>query len=177
MKLQEIMIKNVIQAAQEETIAVAAKRMRESAVGCLVITVAGVVKGIITDRDLLACLAQGHDPYQCKLSMHMQRPVHVLRSDEDHVIAADVMRDRRIKRVPIAEKGKLLGIISMSDLAALAAAQAENLRAALSFFTAVVRTQASQNEALKAASLTRRSVASQESNNNDRQFLDSGGPG
>ena len=105
MKLKEIMVKSVIQAAPEETIGVAAKRMRESAVGCLVVTVAGAVKGIITDRDLLACLAQGHDPYLCKISTHMQRPVHVLRPEEDHATAAEVMRARRIKRLPIAQNG------------------------------------------------------------------------
>lgn len=178
MKLQEIMVKNVIQAAPEETIGVAAKRMRESAVGCLVVTVAGAVKGIITDRDLPACLAQGHDPYLCKISTHMQRPVHVLRPDEDHGTAAEVMRERRIKRLPIAQNGKLLGIVSLSDLAAIAGAEAEILRTALRFFTAVVRTQAAQNEPSREASLACRSVsAPAEFINDDRELLDTGGPG
>ena len=123
------------------------------------VTVAGAVKGIITDRDLLACLAQGHDPYLCKITTHMQRPVHVLRPDEDHATAADVMRARRIKRLPIAQNGKLLGIVSLSDLAAIAGAEAERLRTALRFFTAVVRTQASQNEPPREASLACRSVS------------------
>ncbi len=87
MKLAGMMVKDVIQAAPDETIGVAGKRMRERAVGCLVVTVAGAVKGIVTDRDLLACLAAAHDPYRCKISTHMRRPVHVLRPDEDHTIA------------------------------------------------------------------------------------------
>ena len=178
MKLQEIMVKSVIQAAPEETIGVAAKRMRESAVGCLVVTLAGAVKGIITDRDLLACLAQGHDPYLCKISTHMQRPVHVLRPDEDLASAAAVMRDRCIKRLPIAQNGKLLGIVSLSDLAAIAGAEAERLRTALRFFTAVVRTQAAQNEPPREAGLARRLASPPgEFINNDRNLLDTGGPG
>jgi CBS domain-containing protein len=178
MKLQEIMMPNVIQAAPEETIGVAAKRMRESAVGCLVVTLAGAVKGIITDRDLLACLAAAHDPYQCKISTHMQRPVHVLRPDEDTAVAAQVMCERRVKRLPIVQNGKLLGIVSLSDLATVAGVEAEELRTALRFFTAVVRTQASQHEPPRAAGLALGSVsAPAEFINDERELLDTGGPG
>ena len=178
MKLREIMVKNVIEATPDETIGVAAQRMRESAVGCLVVTVAGAVKGIVTDRDLLACLADAHDPYRCKISTHMRRPVHVLRPDEDHTIAAEVMCERRIKRLPIAHNGKLLGIVSLSDFAAIAGAEAEGLRTALRFFTAVVRTQASQSEPTREASLTARAVSPPaEYADDDREGFDTGGPG
>ena len=42
--------------------------MRERGIGCLVVTVAGAIKGIITDRDLLDCIAEVHDPLaaQCR---------------------------------------------------------------------------------------------------------------
>lgn len=178
MKLRDIMVQDVVQAAPDETIGVAGKRMRESAVGCLVITVAGAVKGIITDRDLLACLAAEHDPYRCQIATHMRRPVHVLRPDEDHTSAAAVMRERCIKRLPVAQSGKLLGIVSLSDLAAIAGGEAEQLRAALRFFTTVVRTQASQSEPTREARLAARAVSLPvEFANEDREVLDTGGPG
>lgn len=178
MKLQELMVKDVIQAAPDETVGVAGKRMRESAVGCLVVTVAGAVKGIVTDRDLLACLAATHDPYRCQIATHMRRPVHVLRPDEDHTIAAQVMCERRIKRLPIAHNGKLLGIVSLSDLAAIAGGEAEGLRTALRFFTAVVRTQASQSAPTREANLTTRAISPPgECAGDDREVLDTGGPG
>lgn len=178
MKLQEIMVKNVIQAAPEETIGTAAKRMGEGAVGCLVVTVAGAVKGILTDRDLLACLSAAHDPYRCQIATHMHRPVHVLRPDEDVVTAAEVMRERSIKRLPIVDHGQLVGIVSLSDLAAIAGAEAEGLRTGLRFFTAVVRTQAAQSEPSKEAKLAIGAVASPlEYPNDERELLDTGGPG
>jgi len=178
MKLQEIMVKDVIQAMPDETIAMAGKRMRESAVGCLVITTAGAVKGIITDRDLLACLAAEHDPYHCKIAAHMHRPVHVLRPDEDHATAAEVMQKRGIKRLPIVQTGKLLGIVSLSDLAAIAGGEAEELRAGLRFFTAVVRTQASQSEPTRAAKLAgRAALPVTDFADGNREDLDVGGPG
>jgi CBS domain-containing protein len=178
MKLREIMVQDVIQAEPDETIAVAAQRVRDKAVGCLVVSVAGAVKGIITDRDLLACLAAAHDPYRCQIATHMCRPVHVLRPDEDHTIAAEVMCERRIKRLPIAHNGKLLGIVSLSDLAAIAGGEAEGLRTALRFFTAVVRTQASQSEPTREANLTAHVVSPPaEYADDDREVLDTGGPG
>ena len=178
MKLQEIMVKDVIQAAPEETISMAGKRMRDNAVGCLVVTMAGAVKGIITDRDLLGCLAAAHDPYRCQIATHMRRPVHVLRPDEDPTIAAEVMEERCIKRLPIVQHGKLVGIVSLSDLAAIAGAQAEGLRAALRYFIAVVRTQAAQSEPTREATLTARAVVpTMEIINDDRDLLDTGGPG
>ena len=177
MKLQEIMVRDVVQADPDETIGVAGKRMRESAVGCLVITVAGAVKGLITDRDLLACLAQAHDPYRCKVATHMQRPVHVLRPDEDHVTAARVMHERRIKRLPIAANGKLLGIVSLSDLALIASVEALQLRASLNFFTAVVRTQAAQKELPSEISSTHRASAPVAPKVNNDWQPDVGGPG
>lgn len=178
MKLQEIMVREVVQAAPDETIGTAAKRMRESAVGCLVVTSSGAVKGIVTDRDLLACLAAAHDPYHCTISTHMHRPVHVLRPDEDHTTAAAVMHERRIKRLPIAQQGKLQGIVSLSDLAAIAGGEADKLRQALRFFTSVVRTQATQSEPTREASLMGvAGVPIVPFREDDREVLDTGGPG
>ena len=178
MKLQEIMVKDVVQASPDETIGMAGKRMRDNAVGCLVVTLAGAVKGIITDRDLLVCLAEMHDPYRCKIAAHMHRPVHVLRPDEDHATAAEVMQKRGIKRLPIVQSGKILGIVSLSDLAAIAGGEAEELRAGLRFFTAIVRTQASQSEPIRAAKLARRSASpATDLADDEREVFDAGGPG
>lgn len=183
MKLQEIMVQDVVQAVLDDSVATAAKRMRERGVGCLVITSGDLIKGIVTDRDLLACLAQKHDPYQCRLAAHMHRPVIVLRPDEEHVTAANVMREKRIKRLPIAKNGKLLGIVSLSDLAVIAAKEADGLRGALSFFTKVVRSQSSQASDERTADLAKMARSPEpeeletEPENNRVELLDAGGPG
>jgi predicted transcriptional regulator len=140
----------------------------------------GAVKGIITDRDLLACLAEAHDPYRCKISAHMKRPVIVLRPEEDDATAAAVMRERRIKRIPIAKNGKLLGMVSLSDLAALASDEAGRLRPSLRFFTDVVRTQSSQHRLPSGSSPYTplvRAVEESTENSNRTDLLEAGGPG
>ena len=121
MKVQELIVTEVIQSALEDCVGAAAKRMSDQAVGCLVVTEDGAIKGIITHRDLLRCVGQGHDPSRCRVSTHMSRPVYVLGPEENLASAAEVMRRRRVKRLPIASNGKLLGIVSLSDLARFAA--------------------------------------------------------
>jgi CBS domain-containing protein len=146
MKLKEIMVADVIQISSEESVAVAAKRMREKGVGCLVVTEDSVVKGIITDRDLLGCLGEGHDPYRCNIVTHMSHPVIVIRPEEDHVTGIGVMRRRRIKRLPVAERGKLLGIVSLSDLAQVTESDMEKLWPSWVSISDLVRTQAIQGQ-------------------------------
>jgi CBS domain-containing protein len=149
MKLQELMVADVIQISPVGSISDAASSMREKSVGCLVVTVEGAVKGIITDRDLLGCIGRGHDPSQCKVSAHMSRPVVVLKPDEEHITAAEIMRKRRVKRLPVAKNGKLLGIVSLSDLAALAQADLERLESSRLFVSALIKTQGAQGVASK----------------------------
>jgi CBS domain-containing protein len=181
MKLQDMMIRNVIRIAPADSVAAAAKIMSEGAVGCLVVTVNDAVKGIVTDRDLIGCLAQKHDPSRCEVSAHMRRPVIVLRPDEETATAAEVMRQRRIKRLPVAKDGKLLGIVSLSDLAALAEEEAKKLGASLDFFTALVRAQSSQHNLPKETAAEKppaSPVASSADNDksNRSEMLDAGGP-
>jgi CBS domain-containing protein len=139
MKVEDIMTREVVQSSPENSITEAAKLMREKAVGCLVITVEGAVKGIITDRDLLGCIAVGHDPRECKIGAHMSRPVAVIKPEEDHLTAAGVMRRRRIKRLPIAKQGKLLGIVSLSDLAKFAVSDLGQIESSLGLISSFVR--------------------------------------
>jgi signal-transduction protein with cAMP-binding, CBS, and nucleotidyltransferase domain len=103
-----------------------------------VVTAAGAIKGILTHRDLLACIGTDHDPSRCKVALHMSRPVFVLRPDEDVVTAADVMLRRHIKRLAVAEGGKLLGIVSLSDLANFGAAE---LNTATRFVSSLISAQ------------------------------------
>lgn len=143
------MTANVIQISPEDSIGEAAKRMHDTAVGCLVVTADAAIKGIITDRDLLACIDKTHDPYQCRVALHMSRPVIVLQPEEDHLTAVNVMCKKRIKRLPIAKGGKLLGIISLSDLAALAETNLEPLESLTLFISSLIKTQGAQGAAAK----------------------------
>ena len=151
MTLEEIMVTEVITASPEDRTASAAKRMRDESVGCLVITIDRAIKGILTDRDLLACISEGHNPHECKVSAHMSSPVVVEGPKEQLLNAAEVMAQRRIKRLPVAEDGKLLGIVSFSDISRVMHEQAQSFWSTWVSITGLIRTQALHSQPKKVA--------------------------
>jgi signal-transduction protein with cAMP-binding, CBS, and nucleotidyltransferase domain len=116
MKLEDIMVKDVAVITPDDGVFAAAQRMLERSVGSLIVETDGVLKGIITDRDLLSCIGNGHDPGRCRVSAHMSRPVVTERPDEDLLVAAEVMMRRGIKRLPVTRDGRVVGIVSFSDI-------------------------------------------------------------
>ena len=116
-KVEDIMSKDVVIVNPEAPVAVAAKRMLEESIGCLVVIDNGVIKGIVTDRDLLVCAAQGHNIQKCSISNHMTSPVVTAPPETPLLRLAKLMTGRRIKRVPITNRRELVGIVSFSDIA------------------------------------------------------------
>ncbi|MFW6194995.1 MAG: cyclic nucleotide-binding/CBS domain-containing protein [Chloroflexota bacterium] len=117
-KLRELMTSPVITIGAHQDIHVAAGRMREWNIGSLVVvTSQDEVDGIITPWDLaIGCMGAGHDPRECLVYHHMSSPAHTARPDTDTLEAAHIMAERRITRLPIVEHGKLVGIVTFSNL-------------------------------------------------------------
>lgn len=82
MKARDLMVRDVITVSPSETVAGAANRMFEEEIGCLIVTEDMEIKGLVTDRNLLRCMAEGHDVTNCQVSEHMSRPVVTAKSDE-----------------------------------------------------------------------------------------------
>lgn len=118
MQLKDIMAKHVVTVTEAESVFRAASLMRQASVGCLVIADAGKAQGIVTDRDLaIRCLGEGHNPVLCPVSQHMSAPVVTATPDMDVLYAAHLMTNKKIKRLPVVEDEKLVGLVSFSDIA------------------------------------------------------------
>lgn len=118
MQLKDIMAKQVITIAAEETAVNAARQMEESNIGCVVVANAGKVLGIITDRDLtVRCLSKGHNAQQCQVANHMSSPVTTARPEMDILDAAHLMTAEKVKRLPVVADDRLVGLVSFSDVA------------------------------------------------------------
>ncbi|GAA1679696.1 hypoxic response protein Hrp1 [Nonomuraea maheshkhaliensis] len=104
--------------AAHETLDRAAQMMREKDVGAL--PVCGPddrVTGIITDRDIvLKCVAAGHDPSRVAAGELAVGLVWVP-SDATVQEALARMEEHRIKRLPVMENGRIVGMITEADLA------------------------------------------------------------
>lgn len=117
MRLRDIMAKKVLTIKADDSVSAAALRMKESNVGCLLVVGSGP-QGIITDRDIaVRCVAEEHDTCECQVSQHMSNPLITATPDMDVLDAARLMTRKQIKRLPIMEGQKLVGLVSLSDVA------------------------------------------------------------
>ncbi|AOP47704.1 CBS domain-containing protein [Streptomyces lydicus] len=116
---REIMHTGAICVEESETLAAAARRMSELDVGALPICGPDDrLHGIITDRDIVVkCLAKGKDPKTMTAGQLEQgKPITIdAEADTDRVLRA--MAEHRIRRLPVIDNHRLIGMISEADLA------------------------------------------------------------
>lgn len=117
-KLRDIMTTNVVSVDRNTTVEEAARIMRELNVGSVPVTENGRVIGIITDRDLvLRNVAAGRGPRDTTVGEIMSASVVSANPDMDVHTAADLMAKNQIRRLPVVEEDRLVGIVSIGDLA------------------------------------------------------------
>ena len=119
MKIREIMSNSVVRINPEESVAVAARTLAHYNIGVLPVCGSdGRLCGVVTDRDLVTrCVAPGKNPHKTPVRDVMTRHVIVARPDMDSAVAAHLMGREQIRRLPVMENGKLLGMLSLGDLA------------------------------------------------------------
>ena len=118
-KVREVMtpMPSTIQAS--EPAAEASRRMREFDVGSLVvIDENGSVVGVVTDRDIVVrVLAEGRDPNTTTVRDISSQELATLSPDDSVDQAVQLMRDKAVRRLPVLEGGRPVGIVSIGDLA------------------------------------------------------------
>jgi len=122
MQVREIMSKDVVIADINDTIIDVAKLMAHHNIGCIPVTENGEkVLGVITDRDIVIEMAKNsYDPYNTLATSVMSDNVYFVRPDVDVKFAFDLMKKQQVRRLPVLENGKILGMISLGDLAVAA---------------------------------------------------------
>ena len=105
---------------REETLDRAAELMRELDVGALPVSDENErLCGIITDRDnVVKCVALGRDPSQVRCADLCEGTPRWVDSGADVGEVLHEMESRRIRRMPVVENKRLVGMISEADLAA-----------------------------------------------------------
>ncbi|HXF56935.1 MAG TPA: CBS domain-containing protein [Actinomycetota bacterium] len=116
MQVGDIMSRNVVTVSADDTFADAAKVLREHRISSVVVKADGGVSGIVTERDFVNLIADGLDPAATRIGDRMTRDVATVESRTDIAEAAKLMADRRIRHLPVVDRGELVGIISIRDL-------------------------------------------------------------
>ncbi|MBC8532659.1 CBS domain-containing protein [Yeguia hominis] len=117
-KASDLMSKDLVSILPGSTVSEAAELMRKSNVGVLPVVSAGVLKGMVTDRDMiLRCIAGGEDPRSTKAQDVMTTNIAYLSPEHSVQDVLHLMAAEQVHRVPVVEDGILQGLISMSDIA------------------------------------------------------------
>ena len=127
MKARQIMTTNPIVLTPDASIALAAETMRYQNVGCIPVVRDAkrpVPVGLITARDIAVRCVARHHAGPCRVGDHMTPgPVRTAGMDTDASEIATMMRERKIRRVPVvSDDGVIVGIVSQCDLPNPAAA-------------------------------------------------------
>jgi len=119
MLVKEAMNKHVKTIRSTNTLVEAAKMMNDNHIGSLVVVAGpGNVVGIITERDVLKSVAAGKVPTDIKVEDIMSKNLITIEPYRTLEDAADVMTKNRIKKLPVIDNGRLVGIITTTDLIA-----------------------------------------------------------
>jgi CBS domain-containing protein len=93
------------------------RRLGEKRIGALPVVEAGRIVGIVSERDVIYCLREhGRDALDLSVDRVMSSPAITADPDSDVLDALGLMTQRRIRHLPIVERGEIRGIVSIGDL-------------------------------------------------------------
>ncbi|GAA2392132.1 hypothetical protein GCM10010420_15620 [Streptomyces glaucosporus] len=117
MRVREYMASPAVTVSPDTPARQAALRMRQEAVGCLLVVVESELRGIVTDRDLaVRCLAGERSP-QTPVSELMSSSVVTLETADDIATAYYAFRKSGVRRLPVLDgRGRVVGVLSVDDL-------------------------------------------------------------
>jgi len=118
MKIEELMVKNVVTLPRYASAYEAVKILNKNRIGCVVIVNNGAIVGILTERDLLErVLEKCKNPKETGVSEIMTRNVIVGKPDMELFEAARLMFKIKVKKLPITDGNRLVGIVTLTDIA------------------------------------------------------------
>jgi len=118
LKVEDVMVESVITVDADATVMKAVKIMNENEIGCLVVVRRGRAVGIITERDLLKrVIGKSKSPSRTKVREIMTKPLIAGQPDMDLEDATRLMFEKKIKKLPVVEGSRLLGLITLTDVA------------------------------------------------------------
>lgn len=117
-KIRDLMTTDPIVCESSTTAAQAAQRMRDDDVGDVLVHEDGTLRGIVTDRDIaLRIVADGTDPDAITLGQVCSGDLVTVSPDDDLDKAVGVMRDQKVRRIPVVDNGDAVGVLAIGDLA------------------------------------------------------------
>ena len=116
--IRDVMIPNPTALPSSATIPAAARAMRDNAIGAVVVMEESRLRGILTDRDIVVrAIAVDRDPATTTLGEICSQELTAVAPEDDVDRAVQLMRDRKLRRLPVLDEEMVVGIVSLGDLA------------------------------------------------------------
>ena len=116
--IREVMTADPVCLPANTSVEEAARRMRDENIGDIIVEKDGKLYGIITDRDIVVrVLAEGKDVRATDLESICSRDLSTVTADDTVKDAIQIMEDKALRRIPVVEEGKVIGIVSLGDIA------------------------------------------------------------
>lgn len=130
--VQEVMSPNVQAVNTGDSLETAARLMREQDIGDVVVVDDDRIQGILTDRDIVVrAIADSKHPAATFAGDCCSEEITVVEANESVDRAIDLMRQNALRRLPVVDSNRLVGIVSLGDLA-----MSEDQRSALADISA-----------------------------------------
>ncbi len=118
MFVKDVMTKDVVTIESNKTIFEACQKYQQYGVSCLVVMTNGVVSGIITERDMIErVIISEKDPLKTTVNEIMSKNIKMVHASAKIEQAAEMMKENKIKKLPVILNSEIVGIITVTDLA------------------------------------------------------------
>jgi len=118
LKVKDVMVTDLVTVKADISVKKAVKVMNDFEIGCLIVVENGEAVGIITERDILKrIVVEGRDPEKTLVGEVMSKPLIVTSPETSLEEAIESMFKHKIKKLPVVEGGKLVGLVTFTDIA------------------------------------------------------------
>ena len=114
--VEDIMTKAIISVTNETTVFQVAKMMEQGGIGAVLVKKNGHLSGIITDRDYATKIVAHNLPSDTPVEQIMSSPLITINFDESISAAAERMTSKKIRKLAVTDNGKIIGLITSTDL-------------------------------------------------------------
>jgi CBS domain-containing protein len=128
LKVRDSMTRDVVSVSADTSVKDAAVKMLDNNIGCVVVMDGSKPVGIMTERDFLTIARHSTDPSTIPVSKVMSTELVTIDPDSDLSKAGKLMKEKNIRRLPVKEDERLVGIITSKDLVTIGSLTIGNVR-------------------------------------------------
>ena len=114
--VKDVMTRVIISVNTETTVFQVAKMMQQGGIGAVLVKKDDHLVGIITDRDYATKIVSNNLPSDTSVEKIMSSPLVTINFDESIFSAAQRMTSKKIRKLPVTDNGKIIGLITSTDL-------------------------------------------------------------